>query len=129
MNPRPDIIISTLDARRLEALLHDLGDFPGADALAEELDRATLVAPEAMPARIVTMNSRVRFTVQETGLQREMTLVYPQDADTLHDKISVLAPVGMALLGVAEGASIDWPLPQGGSRRIRIDAVSDQPAG
>lgn len=124
----PAITLSRKDVVRLQPLLsaaHRWG-LPGADALQSELNRADVVAPRAIPAEIVTMNSRVRFIEEFSGIERELTLVYPfhvQDTDHL----SVLSPVGSALLGLSIGQSIDWTTPSGDKLRLRVLAIPYQP--
>jgi regulator of nucleoside diphosphate kinase len=85
------------------------------------------VAPKDVPPTVVTMNSTVRFDVEHTGESFCMTLVYPKDVDDSGDKISVLSPVGSALLGLAQGESIDWTKPGGGTLKVRIKEVVYQP--
>ena len=129
MTERPPIKISSLDADRLEQLLETRtrGNFPGKDDLQEELDRAEVVLPEEMPPDVVTMNSTVTFRVESSSQEFSLTLVYPQDADGGEARISVLAPVGSALLGLREGDRISWPRPRGGSLRVTIIKVTFQP--
>jgi len=131
MTGRPDIVISSLDAERLERLLTSLphADFPGKDELEEELARATIVAPEEVPPDVVTMNSTVRFRVDTAAEDFTLKLVYPQDSGKVNDSISILAPVGSALLGLAQGDEIDWPRPGKGTVRVRIEEVTSQPEG
>jgi regulator of nucleoside diphosphate kinase len=109
---------------RLRALVeqHSEGlDALAAERLAAELDRAIVV--EGLPPGIVAPGSRVRFEDERTGALREAVLVYPGDADASAGRISVLAPVGAAILGLAAGDAIAWPLPGGREARIRIRAV------
>jgi regulator of nucleoside diphosphate kinase len=73
------------------------------------------------------MNSTVRFRVLSTDQTFEMTLVYPRDADGSGSRISVLAPVGSALLGLSQGDEIEWPKPGGGVLQVRIEEVTYQP--
>lgn len=129
MNTRPKIIISTLDAERLEMLLESLqhNAFPGKDALEAELSRADVVEPEDIPANVVTMNSTVRFRVESSKEEFTLTLVYPKDIDEGGSKISILAPVGGALLGLSQGDTIEWPKPGGGLLHVRIEEVTYQP--
>lgn len=129
MSTRPAITVSSLDLERLERLLDSLkGDAATqAEGLRTELDRADVVEPEAMPPTVVTMNSRVRFSIEGSDEQFSQTLVYPKDADGSGDKISVLAPIGSALLGLSVGDTIDWPRPAGGVSRVRIEEVLYQP--
>jgi regulator of nucleoside diphosphate kinase len=109
-----DLKITTGDYARLVALG---GDAP----LAEELSRAAVVPEERMPRNVVRMHSRVTYLDEGLGKRREVQLVYPEEADLASGKISVLAPVGSALLGLAEGQSIDWRFPRGDSRRLRVE--------
>ena len=95
--------------------------------LAAELENAEIVAAGRVPPDVVTMNSRVLFEDVTRGERREITIVFPQDADILRAKVSVLAPVGTALLGLSEGDSIVWPFPDGGSRCLRVVEVTFQP--
>lgn len=129
MNSRPKIIISSLDAERLEALLDSLPDgaFPGKADLRAELARADIVAPEDVPANVVSMNSTVRFRVESSSEEFRLTLVYPKDMDSSGTKISILAPVGSALLGLSHGDEIEWPKPGGGLVRVRIEEIVYQP--
>ncbi|MBX3707852.1 MAG: nucleoside diphosphate kinase regulator [Pseudomonadales bacterium] len=129
MNTRPKLIISSLDAERLEKLLDSLppGSFPAKDALEAELARAEIVEPRAIPPTVVTMNSTVRFRVTSSGEAFELTLVYPRDSDGSSGRISILAPVGSALLGLSQGDEIEWPKPGGGVLRVRIEEVTYQP--
>ena len=73
------------------------------------------------------MNSRVVFVDEATGKQREITLVYPNDADATNSRISILAPIGSALLGLSIGQSINWTMPNGNAKRFRIVKVLYQP--
>jgi regulator of nucleoside diphosphate kinase len=119
---RPDITVSTDDLDRLEGLLGELrGGAPEiADGLRSELDRARIVEPSEMPEDVVSMNSTVRFADEDSGKEFERTLCYPQEASGGTDKVSILAPLGGALLGLSVGQSIDWPVPGGRTARIRI---------
>lgn len=129
MTSRPKLIISSLDAERLERLLENLpaSAFPGRQALETELARAEIVAPQDMPPDVVTMNSTVKFRVDASTEEFTLTLVYPRDMDKSNDKISILAPVGSALLGLSRGDEIEWPRPGGGVMRVRIEEVTYQP--
>jgi regulator of nucleoside diphosphate kinase len=125
----PEIIVTDLDVERLQRLLDTLPPRAreAAQALETELARAQVVAPTAVPKDVVTMNSRVRFEELESGKLGEASLVYPHDSDINNGSISVLAPVGMALLGLRAGQSIDWPMPTGRCKRIRVREVTYQP--
>ncbi|KVX00525.1 nucleoside diphosphate kinase regulator [Shewanella frigidimarina] len=129
MNNRPEITISSLDAHRLFTLIESLPTkkMVGISELEEELARATIVDPTEIPTTIVTMNSTVKFTVESSREEFLMTLVYPKDLDLNGDKISILAPVGSALLGLAQGDQIEWPKPGGGLIKITINEIFYQP--
>ncbi|MFO7707170.1 MAG: nucleoside diphosphate kinase regulator [Desulfobacterales bacterium] len=126
---KPSIKVSSLDFERIEALLDSLppNSFPEADLLAAELDRAQKLDPQKMPADVVTMNSKVRFAVEPSGKEYELTLVYPKAIDGAAGKISILAPVGSALLGLSVGQEIEWPAPGGNIVRVRIIDILYQP--
>ncbi|HEX7060393.1 MAG TPA: nucleoside diphosphate kinase regulator [Woeseiaceae bacterium] len=129
MSQTPQIIVSERDAERLEALLEKLpgGSFPGKDALEAELERAELVAPEDVPPDVVTMNSTIRFRVASTDEEFTLRLVYPKDVDESGGTISVLAPVGSALLGLKQGDEIEWPRPGGGKLKVQLVEILYQP--
>lgn len=121
---QPHLVISSLDLDRIEQLL---GNHPQHLALQEELDRAEIREPADMPPDVVTMNSTVRFRMQNSGSEFCLTLVYPKDAQGDESKISVLAPVGSALLGLKVGDSIAWPGPAGRTIQVEILEVVYQP--
>lgn len=129
MSTAPHIIVSERDAARLEALLEKLPPdaFPGKAALEAELDRADIVDPENVPPDVVTMNSTIRFRVASTGEAFTLRLVYPKDVDETGGTISVLAPVGSALLGLAQGDQIEWPKPGGGTLEVHLEEILYQP--
>lgn len=129
MNSRPKIVISSLDAERLDNLLDSLAGstVPGKEELEAELARADVVAPEDIPPTVVTMNSTVRFRITYSNEEFQLTLVYPKDVDSSGGTISILAPVGSALLGLSQGDEIEWPKPGGGVLRVRIEDVTFQP--
>jgi regulator of nucleoside diphosphate kinase len=95
-------------------------------ALAGEVRRARVVPRSQLPPDVVTMNSTVRLRDLETGEDETYTLVYPHEADIGEDKLSVLAPIGTALLGYRAGDVVEWPVPAGLSR-FRIEEVLFQP--
>ena len=107
------ITVSADDFTRLHALT-------GNARLAAELEHALVVDPRCVPPDVVTMNSRVRFEDKSTGEIRDVTIVFPKDANTSVGKVSVLATVGMALLGVAVGRSVLWPFPDGTTRELLV---------
>jgi regulator of nucleoside diphosphate kinase len=126
---KPKITITSNDAERLEALLASFPNraFPGRDELEAELARAEIVDAENIPPNVVTMNSRVRFRIESSQEAFYLTLVYPPDVDANGGTISILAPVGSALLGLTEGDEIEWPRPGGGTLRVSIEKVITQP--
>ncbi|MBK6596598.1 MAG: nucleoside diphosphate kinase regulator [Proteobacteria bacterium] len=126
---KPEITMSRLDAERLERLLEGMRNkgFPGSAELEEEIARAKIVEPSQVPPTVVTMNSTVRFKVESSGTEFSLTLVYPKDVAGSSDRISVLAPVGSALLGLKEGDEITWPAPGGKVLNVRIIEVTYQP--
>ena len=126
------IWLTAQDYNRLRVLLSELarksrGMRAGVDALEEILDLARVVKPDEVPANVVTMNSRIVFEDVRTGEIGTVTVVYPADVDPASGSISVLSPVGAALLGEAEGSEVELPLPHGQLRRIRISSVLYQP--
>jgi regulator of nucleoside diphosphate kinase len=129
MNSRPKIILTSQDLERLESLLESLpaNAFPGKETLRAELDRADIVEPDQIPPSVVTMNSTVRFRIDSSGEDYCLTLVYPRDIDDTGEKISILAPVGSALLGLSTGDEIEWPSPGGGRIKVRIVEIIYQP--
>lgn len=99
-----------------------------AEMLLCEIDRAETRSPGDLPGDVVTMLSRVTFVDEGSGKQHSVELVYPRDADMAQDRISVLTPVGAALIGMRRGGSIEWPNLRGTVRRLRIVDVV-QPEG
>jgi regulator of nucleoside diphosphate kinase len=131
MDTKPAITLSALDMQRIEALLEQMpGEFPARALLEAELDRADVREPAEMPANVVTMQSTVRFTLLESGKTSTLTLVYPKDMDGSEGKVSVLAPVGIALLGLSVGDTFQMPSPSGATGQtvtVRVDAIEFQP--
>lgn len=126
---RPPIVVSSLDMERLEDLLDSLPAAQAAtrDTLLDELARAELVEPEDMPSDVVTMNSRVRFTLDHGAQEFDLSLAYPKDVNGAPDKLSILTPVGNALLGLRAGDSIDWTRPDGGRFEVTVREIVYQP--
>lgn len=128
MSSKPPIVISSLDLERIEALLERMppAQAEGYAALRAELERAEVREPSDMPPDVVTMNSRVTAEDESDGERFELTLAYPAAAGAA-GRVSVLAPVGSALLGLAKGQRIDWPMPDGRPRRLRVIEIGYQP--
>jgi regulator of nucleoside diphosphate kinase len=114
------LIITESDLRLLRTLKPH-------DELQHELERAIVVSSDAVPRDVVTMNSRVLYVDETTGERRLVQIVYPEEADAGSGKVSVLAPVGAALLGLSVGHAIEWDFPEGSRRRLRVEDVSYQP--
>ena len=98
-----------------------------AEMLETELDRAHVLPGSELRPEVVRMRSRVLYEDVDTGERREVVLEYPEQADISHSLISVLAPIGTALLGLSVGESISWPVPGGRIRTIRVLSVVHQP--
>jgi len=129
MSASPPIVVSSLDLERIEAMLDAPAyrDQACAIALRDELARADVLAPAQMPNDVVTMNSRVRAVDLDNGDAYDLTLVYPRDADGDAGRVSVLAPVGSAILGLRIGQTMQWPMPGGRRMTLRVDAIHYQP--
>jgi regulator of nucleoside diphosphate kinase len=125
------IVLTEDDAVELTRLIqtrsafyrHDLEHI---EALAHELDRADVVTAATLTPDIVTMRSRVRVRDLETGKIGVYTIVTPMDADVAARRISVLAPMGTALLGYRAGDTVEWRMP-GGRRRLLVEEILYQP--
>ncbi|RMM64333.1 Regulator of nucleoside diphosphate kinase, partial [Pseudomonas savastanoi pv. glycinea] len=117
-----------LDVQRLESFIDSQDEnTPGIQALQAELDRADqVVGHDEVPAGVVTMNSRVHCREEVSGKDYHLKLVYPQDAGA-DGTVSVLAPMGSALLGLHVGQHIDWPAPGGKTLKLTLLAVEYQP--
>jgi regulator of nucleoside diphosphate kinase len=125
------LIVTNFDRVRLENLIRDSrsNDSEGNEylaALRSELRRARIVEPATVPRNIVTMNSTVRLRDLDTGERETLTLVFPNEADAFEDRISVLAPIGTAIIGNRVGDVIEWNVPAG-LRRLKVEAILHQP--
>ncbi|MWJ29517.1 nucleoside diphosphate kinase regulator [Halomonas sediminis] len=129
MGYRPPILINRLDAERLQRLIDEASekDLAVAELLEIELARGEVVDPKDIPENVVSMNSQLQFTDLIRGRQMIRTLVYPHSMNNVKDAISVMAPIGAGLIGLKVGDIIDWPLPNNGEARLRIDAIFWQP--
>lgn len=129
MKKRPRIIVSQQDANRLEDILsnHSGDPSPNITELEEELGRAVIVDAKDIPPNVVTMNSTISFRTSSSKDVLCLTLVYPEYIDKSGRTISILAPVGGALLGLTEGESIEWPRPGGGILEVTIEKIVYQP--
>ena len=125
------IFITRRDRERLTLMLEEALAGKHRDAaflkeLARELAIAETVEPKAVPADVVTMNSRVVVKDLENGESSEYTLVFPEQADVEQGRLSVVSPIGTAILGYAKGDTINWQTP-GGPRQIQIADIPYQP--
>jgi regulator of nucleoside diphosphate kinase len=123
---KPNIIVTTVDIERLESLIDSMPMSDPTAELLEELERAEVVEPHEIPRTVVTMNSTVRFTIGPGKEEFCRRLVYPREVMD-SSTISVLSPVGSALLGLSAGGSIEWDGPTGERLIIRIVEVVHQP--
>ncbi|MCC6780044.1 MAG: nucleoside diphosphate kinase regulator [Hyphomicrobiales bacterium] len=121
----PPITLLASDRERLARLAQaGMSRFPEtAEYLAREVERARIVEPDQDGEAFVKMGSWVQFRDNDTGGVRCMTLVYPDRADVTLGRISVLTPVGAALIGLSEGQSIEWQTPAGERRSLTVLAV------
>ncbi len=122
------IYVTQSDKAELEELLDFLKTAPTRDqqyanALEQELDVAEVVAMDDLPPDVITMNSQVRIRDLDTGASIAYTLVFPQDSDISKGRISILAPIGTAMLGYRVGDIIEWKVPAG-TRRLKVESVS-----
>jgi regulator of nucleoside diphosphate kinase len=125
------IYVTANDIKRLQAQLEvaKRSQYYGSNDLKKlgaELNRATIVASADVPRDVITMNSKVHLVDLETREEMSYTLVFPDDADISQGKISVLAPIGTAMLGYRVGDTINWEVPAG-VRRIKVLAILYQP--
>lgn len=121
------VTVSDMDrlGRMLLAAINEAPDLEPLRALDRELDRAQAVRREEIPPDVITMNSKLRMTDLDTGRQRVVTLVYPDKASD-DDCVSILSPLGTALLGYRVGDEIRWDTPAG-QLHLRIDELLYQP--
>lgn len=125
------IMITELDRQRLIDLILSAqsGEYRGSvylDQLRGELTRAQIVTPQEIPADTITMNSKVALLDLDTQEEEIYTLVYPENADSAEGKISILAPIGTAMLGYRVGDVFEWDVPAG-KRRLKVDRILYQP--
>jgi regulator of nucleoside diphosphate kinase len=126
MENQDNLILTKADFEKLTSLINT-ANADTAELLEEELNRASVVADEDLPADVVSMNSKVRFQDLESERETIVTLVYPHDANIEENKISILAPVGSALIGLRVGQVIQWPVPNGKEKRFKVLSVISQP--
>jgi regulator of nucleoside diphosphate kinase len=125
------LIVTGFDRDRLVRLILDTRAYKREeneylDALSGELGRARIVEPTKVPPTIVTMNSTVQLRDLDTGERETITVVFPDEADAFEGRISVLAPIGTAIIGNRVGDVIEWPVPAG-LRRFEVESILHQP--
>jgi regulator of nucleoside diphosphate kinase len=124
------IRITEYDLDRLLRLIDEASphgrDHKHLEVLERELDRGIVMPPKEIPADVITMNSRVQLRDVTTGESMEYTLVFPQHADIREGKISILAPIGTAMIGYRVGDTIEWKVPSG-KRRLKVEKLLYQP--
>ncbi len=125
------IYITDMDMNRLKTLIEDaMVTEPGAKeylrGLNDELDQAEICEQQDIPERVITMNSKVHLRDLSSNEDLIYTLVYPAHANFELGRISVLAPIGTAMIGYQVGDVIEWPVP-GGVRRLQVKEVLYQP--
>ncbi len=120
---KPAIMVSRDDHEELiDLALKGLGRAPGAALLLQEMQRAKVVAAEALPAHVLAMNDHVAF-VYDGATYRDYQLVYPTSANFDDGRISVLTPVGAALIGLAENDEMAWSDGRGSEHRLKLTEV------
>ena len=127
MSNKPAITVTRLDMQRLEQMLDNLDDYDAAaEALEAELARANFVGHTEIAKDIVTMNSKAHFREESSAADYQLTLTYPAQGG-IEGNVSVLAPIGMALLGLSVGQTIDWQTPKGKMLKLTLKQVEYQP--
>ncbi|HRO03931.1 MAG TPA: GreA/GreB family elongation factor [Terricaulis sp.] len=123
-NTRPKITVSRDDHEELiDLALKGLGRAPGAAFLLQEMQRAKAVDSSALLSNVLSMNDNVAFEYDGASY-KDYQLVYPNCANFADGRISVLTPVGAALIGLGENDEITWPNDRGGEHRLKLTAVS-----
>jgi regulator of nucleoside diphosphate kinase len=125
------IYVTELDYNRLNGLIDRTRERNGIDReylnkLEAELDRAEVVDTKDIPRDVITMRSKVRLKDLVSGESNTYSLVFPTEADFSEGKISVLAPIGTAILGYRQGDTIEWSVPSG-LRKLKVEEVLYQP--
>ncbi len=126
-----NIHITELDRKRLIDLITNAqsGEYRGSiylEKLRGELNRADIVLPQEIPGDVITMNSKVVLLDLDTQEEETYTLVYPENANSTEGRISILAPIGTAMLGYRVGDVFEWEVPAG-KRRLKVDKILYQP--
>jgi regulator of nucleoside diphosphate kinase len=125
------ITVTASDRMRLGSLIDRISEVAVTDRrylddLEFELERAQIVDAAEVPGDVITMNSTVRLRDLDNGDELDLTLVYPQDAKIDENRISILAPIGTAMIGYRAGDEIEWPVPDG-KARFKVEDIVYQP--
>lgn len=125
----PPISLRMCDVDRLRNLAEAASEkYPQTcDFLAREIDRAEILPDARLLPGLVTMHSEIAFRDDISGQERSVTLVYPEAADVESGKISILTPIGAALIGLSVGQTIEFQTPGGGWRSLTVLKVSQLP--
>jgi len=132
MPDKGKIYITEFDLKRLKELIKVAEEFGDKrvvrylEELDEELDRAEAMKPQEIPDDVITMNSTFRLRDVDTDQEAVYTLVFPGDADSARGKVSILAPIGTAVLGYKIGDMIEWEVPAG-RKRFKVEQIMYQP--
>lgn len=126
-----NIYITKFDKDRLHKLISDAKEYnltkkEYIEKLNQELQRAFVVNSEKIPNDVITMNSQVSLKDLDTGEEMIYTLVFPEEADLVNGKISILAPIGTAILGYRVGDTIEWVVPNG-LVKLKVEKIIYQP--
>lgn len=126
----PKIVINADDLAHIEALAEGamVRNPALADRLFEEIGRARIAAPGKMPTNVVSVGSTVTYRDETTGLEKSVKLVFPEDADISRHQVSLMTPIGVALLGLAEGSAFYWDTRDNKRRTltvIRVESASE----
>jgi regulator of nucleoside diphosphate kinase len=125
------VYVTEFDLKRLSALLNSARSRNNKDRyylsrLEQELEWAQIVYPQDIPSDVVTMNSQARIRDLDSNEEMTFTLVFPAEADYERGRLSIIAPIGTALLGNRAGDTVEWGVPSG-VRRLKIEQVLYQP--
>lgn len=125
MEKDPKLIISQKDFQKISSLLTS-ATAKIAELLEEELDRALIVPADKLPNDVVSMGSTAKFIDLDTNKELVITLVYPHEANIEKNKVSILTPVGSALIGLRVGQTISWPMPSGEEKKLKVVELFNQ---
>lgn len=126
-----NIFVTDFDLKRFKWLISNSYRFGNIDKqylmeLSDGLEQAVVVQPQEIPSDVVTMNSKVRIKYLDTDEEKTFTIVFPFDADIRQEKLSILAPLGVAVIGCRVGDEAQWETPAG-KRKVRIEEILYQP--